>query len=131
VLGNTLHRMPQIVPSSRPSVAPSGFVAMGSTPPVAGNIIARAIDEGDDTWKLFLPFELVWAGGAVGRLAGQAYYSWVAGARAAPGPTIPARGRNIAEPEAPGCERERLRALSAQGQQAQQRSQGPSGSRTA
>src|SRR5262249_45749615 len=44
---------------------------------MAGNIIARAIDEGDDTWRLFLPFELVWAGGVVGRLAGQAYYSWV------------------------------------------------------
>jgi hypothetical protein len=56
----------------------SGFGGHGlNTTAMAGNIIARAIDEGDDTWKLFLPFELVWAGGAVGRLAGQAYYSWV------------------------------------------------------
>ena len=35
-----------------------------NTTAMAGNIIARAIAEGDDTWRLFVPFELVWAGGA-------------------------------------------------------------------
>jgi gamma-glutamylputrescine oxidase len=78
VLGNTLHRMPQIGELSPGLWLASGFGGHGlNTTAMAGNIIARAIDEGDDTWKLFLPFELVWAGGAVGRLAGQAYYSWV------------------------------------------------------
>jgi glycine/D-amino acid oxidase-like deaminating enzyme len=78
VLGNTLHRMPQIGELSPGLWLASGFGGHGlNTTALAGNIIARAIDEGDDTWKLFLPFELVWAGGAVGRLAGQAYYSWV------------------------------------------------------
>src|SRR5262245_25523783 len=78
VLGNALHRMPQIGELSPGLWLASGFGGHGiNTTAMAGNIIARAIDEGDDTWKLFLPFELVWAGGAVGRLAGQAYYSWV------------------------------------------------------
>jgi hypothetical protein len=70
--------MPQIGELSPGLWLASGFGGHGlNTTALAGNIIARAIDEGDDTWKLFLPFELVWAGGAVGRLAGQAYYSWV------------------------------------------------------
>ena len=38
--------------------------------------IARAIDASDDTWRLFLPFELVWAGGRIGRVAAQMYYWW-------------------------------------------------------
>jgi gamma-glutamylputrescine oxidase len=78
VLGNTLHRMPQIGELSPGLWLASGFGGHGlNTTAMAGNIIARAIDEGDDTWRLFLPFELVWAGGAVGRMAGQAYYSWL------------------------------------------------------
>jgi gamma-glutamylputrescine oxidase len=78
VLGNTLHRMPQIGELSPGLWLASGFGGHGlNTTALAGNIIARAIDEGDDTWKLFLPFELVWAGGALGRLAGLAYYTWV------------------------------------------------------
>jgi hypothetical protein len=38
---------------------------------MAGNLIARAIIDGDDTWKQFNPFELVWAGGIGGRIAAQ------------------------------------------------------------
>ena len=37
---------------------------------------ARAIVEGDDTWRLFLPFELIWAGGRAGRVAAQVGYWW-------------------------------------------------------
>jgi hypothetical protein len=70
--------MPQIGELSPGLWLASGFGGHGlNTTALAGNIIARAIDEGDDTWKLFLPFELVWAGGALGRLAGLAYYTWV------------------------------------------------------
>jgi glycine/D-amino acid oxidase-like deaminating enzyme len=36
---------------------------------MAGELIARAIVEGDDRWRLFAPFELVWAGGSWGRAA--------------------------------------------------------------
>jgi hypothetical protein len=32
--------------------------------------------EGDDTWRLFLPFELVWAGGRVGRTVARATTWW-------------------------------------------------------
>ena len=34
---------------------------------MAGEMIARAILEGDDRWRLFSPYELVWAGGRSGR----------------------------------------------------------------
>ena len=36
---------------------------------MAGELIAAAITEHDDRWRLFLPYELVWAGGRLGRLA--------------------------------------------------------------
>jgi hypothetical protein len=39
---------------------------------MAGNLIARAIVDGDQTWRQFTPFELVWAGGIFGRTAAQA-----------------------------------------------------------
>ena len=41
---------------------------------MGGELIARAIVDGDQTWRLFPPFELVWAGGRLGRAAQQAYY---------------------------------------------------------
>jgi len=43
---------------------------------MAGNLLARAIVDGDDTWRLFRPFELIWAGGSVGRAAAQIAYWW-------------------------------------------------------
>jgi hypothetical protein len=43
---------------------------------MAGMLIARALLRGDDTWRLFLPYELVWAGGGIGRAAMQVYYQW-------------------------------------------------------
>ncbi len=54
----------------------SGFGGHGlNTTAMAGNIIARAIVDGDQTWRQFTPFELVWAGGMLGRAAAQAR-SW-------------------------------------------------------
>jgi 2Fe-2S ferredoxin len=41
---------------------------------MAGELIARGIVESDDTWRLFAPYELVWAGGKVGRAAVQGVY---------------------------------------------------------
>jgi gamma-glutamylputrescine oxidase len=77
VLGNALHRMPQIGELSTGLWLASGFGSHGiNTTAMAGNILAQAIVEGDDTWRLFAPFELVWAGGRFGRAAMQVYSRW-------------------------------------------------------
>jgi gamma-glutamylputrescine oxidase len=77
VLGNALHRMPQIGELSPNVWLASGFGGHGlNTTAMAGDIIARGIVENDDTWRLFLPFDLVWAGGRTGRMAAQVHYWW-------------------------------------------------------
>ncbi|MFL6800127.1 MAG: NAD(P)/FAD-dependent oxidoreductase [Xanthobacteraceae bacterium] len=77
VLGNPLHRMPQIGELSKGLWLASGFGGHGlNTTAMAGLLLAQAIVENDDTWRLFVPFELVWAGGPLGRAAMQAYYWW-------------------------------------------------------
>jgi gamma-glutamylputrescine oxidase len=77
VLGNALHRMPQIGELSPGLWLASAFGGHGiNTTAMAGNILAQAIVEGDDTWRLFAPFELVWAGGRLGRAAMQVFYWW-------------------------------------------------------
>jgi glycine/D-amino acid oxidase-like deaminating enzyme len=71
-LGITVHRMPQIGELGPGVWLASGFGGHGlNTTAMAGNIIARAIVEGDQTWRQFTPFELVWAGGVFGRAAAQ------------------------------------------------------------
>jgi gamma-glutamylputrescine oxidase len=71
-LGNTVHRMPQIGELGPGVWLASGFGGHGlDTTAMAGNIVARAIVEGDETWRKFTPFELVWAGGVFGRTAAQ------------------------------------------------------------
>ena len=66
-----------VAPSARPCTAcrrsascvralwvASGFGRQGlSTTAMAGQLIARSILWGDERWRLFSPFELVWAGG--------------------------------------------------------------------
>lgn len=75
VLGHTVHRMPQIGQISPGFWIASGFGGHGlNTTAMAGNIIARAIAEGDDMWRLFSPFDLVWAGGVAGRAVAQVSY---------------------------------------------------------
>jgi gamma-glutamylputrescine oxidase len=72
-LGLTLHRMPQIGELGPGVWLASGFGGHGlNTTAMAGNLIARAIVGGDETWRQFTPFELVWAGGVFGRAAAQA-----------------------------------------------------------
>ncbi len=74
-LGRPVHGMPQIGQFSPGIWLASGFAGHGlNTTAMAGTLIARAIAEGDDAWRLFLPVELVWAGGAPGRVAAQAFY---------------------------------------------------------
>jgi glycine/D-amino acid oxidase-like deaminating enzyme len=67
--GFAVHRMPQIGEVQRGVWLASAFGAHGlNTSAMAGNLIARAIATGDDGWRRFLPFELVWAGGPAGRV---------------------------------------------------------------
>ncbi|MGB6536849.1 MAG: FAD-dependent oxidoreductase [Xanthobacteraceae bacterium] len=71
-LGNTVHRMPQIGELAPGVWLASGFGGHGlNTTAMAGNLIARAVLHGDETWRQFTPFELVWAGGVLGRAAAQ------------------------------------------------------------
>jgi gamma-glutamylputrescine oxidase len=71
-LGNTVHRMPQIGELGPGVWLASGFGGHGlNTTAMAGNLIARAVVDGDQAWRQFTPFELVWAGGLLGRAAVQ------------------------------------------------------------
>jgi hypothetical protein len=48
-------------------------------------LIARSILWGDERWRLFSPFELVWAGGPTGRVTGHIVGMWGRGSSAAAG----------------------------------------------
>jgi glycine/D-amino acid oxidase-like deaminating enzyme len=78
LLAHALHRMPQIGELAPGLWLASAFGGQGiNTTAMAGIILAQAIGESDDTWRLFAPFELVWAGGPLGRAAMQAYFWWI------------------------------------------------------
>src|SRR6266480_250949 len=84
--GHTVHGMPQIGQLRRGLWVTSGFGRQGlNTSAMAGQLIARSILWGDERWRLFSPFELVWAGGATGRVAGYAIGMWARGSSAAAG----------------------------------------------
>ncbi len=75
MMGNTVHRMPQIGELSPGLWLLSGFGGHGlNTTAMGGQVIGRAIVDGDQAWRLFSPFDLVWAGGGLGRVAVQTYY---------------------------------------------------------
>lgn len=74
-LGLTIHRMPQIGETERGVWVASGFGGHGlNTTAMAGELIGRGIVEGDETWRLFAPYELVWAGGRLGAALAQGLY---------------------------------------------------------
>jgi glycine/D-amino acid oxidase-like deaminating enzyme len=86
VIGQTVHGMPQIGQLRRGLWVASGFGRQGlNTSAMAGQLIARGILWGDERWRLFSPFELVWAGGPTGRLAGYIVGIWGRGSSAAAG----------------------------------------------
>ena len=86
MIGQTVHGMPQIGELRRGLWVASGFGRQGlNTTAMAGQLIARSILWGDDRWRLFSPFELVWAGGRTGRIAGHAIGAWTRGSAAAAG----------------------------------------------
>ncbi|RJF76593.1 NAD(P)/FAD-dependent oxidoreductase [Rhodopseudomonas palustris] len=71
-IGQTVHGMPQIGELRRGLWVASGFGRQGlATTALAGSLIAQGIVHGDRRWRLFDPFELVWAGGKIGRVVGQ------------------------------------------------------------
>jgi hypothetical protein len=85
-VGVTVHGMPQIGQLRKGLWVASGFGRQGlNTSAMAGLLVARSILWGDERWRLFSPFELVWAGGPTGRVAGQLVSMWTRGSSAAAG----------------------------------------------
>src|SRR5882724_6546555 len=85
-VGLTVHGMPQIGQLRKGLWVASGFGRQGlNTSAMAGQLVARSILWGDERWRLFSPFELVWAGGATGRVAGHLIGLWGRGHSAAAG----------------------------------------------
>jgi hypothetical protein len=67
-----VHKMPQLGELAPGYWLASAFGGHGlNTTAMAGEMIARAILDGDDRWRLFSSYELVWAGGAFGRTVAQ------------------------------------------------------------
>jgi glycine/D-amino acid oxidase-like deaminating enzyme len=85
-VGVTVHGMPQIGQLRKGLWVASGFGRQGlNTSAMAGQMVARSIVSGDERWRLFSPFELVWAGGPTGRVAGHLIGMWGRGSAAAAG----------------------------------------------
>jgi gamma-glutamylputrescine oxidase len=75
VMSYAVHKMPQIGELSPGVWLAGAFGGHGlNTTAMAGDLIARAIVERDDRWRLFSAYELVWAGGKIGPAAGQVLY---------------------------------------------------------
>jgi glycine/D-amino acid oxidase-like deaminating enzyme len=97
-IGQTVHGMPQIGQLRKGLWVASGFGRQGlNTSAMAGQLIARSILWGDERWRLFSPFELVWAGGAIGRVAGQVVGLWERGSSNAAGALARHRERTRAK----------------------------------
>jgi glycine/D-amino acid oxidase-like deaminating enzyme len=83
-MGFSVHGMPQIGELSPGLWVANAFGGHGlNTTAMAGSLLARAIVENDDTWRLFLPYDLVWAGGGAGRVIRQGVSMWRRGYEAA------------------------------------------------
>jgi len=81
VMGYAVHKMPQIGEIAPGVWLANAFGSQGlNTTAMAGELIAGAIVDGDDRWRLFAPYELVWAGGTLGRVAAQCLF-WAADGR--------------------------------------------------
>jgi glycine/D-amino acid oxidase-like deaminating enzyme len=85
-VGTTVHGMPQVGQLRKGLWVASGFGRQGlGSSAMAGLLVARSILWGDERWRLFSPFELVWAGGPTGRVAGHLIGKWTRGSSAAAG----------------------------------------------
>lgn len=75
LMAYAVHKMPIIDCLRTGMWAASGFGGHGlNTTAIAGRLIASAIADGDDRYRLFAPFGRPWAGGPLGRAATQATY---------------------------------------------------------
>jgi hypothetical protein len=73
--GTAVHSMPQVGEIAPGVWLSGGYSGQGfNTSAAAAELIAKGIVEGDDRWRLFSAFDLVWAGGKFGRAAFQVMY---------------------------------------------------------
>lgn len=112
VVGLTVHGMPQIGQLQPGVWVLGGFGRQGlNTTAIGGELVARGLMTGDERWRLFTPFELVWAGGSAGRVAGHTVALWSRGRAAAAGVLSRYRERSRAREQ--GRERAREARMAA------------------
>jgi len=74
-MGFARHKMPVVAPLEPGLWVTTGFAGHGlNTTTMAGELLARALLDDDDTWRLMTPFGLSWTGGRLGVHAAQALY---------------------------------------------------------
>ena len=74
-MGFARHRMPVVAPLAPGLWASTGFAGHGlNTTTMAGELLAAALVEGSDQWRLLAPFGLAWTGGRLCPLAAKALY---------------------------------------------------------
>lgn len=75
LMGYARHKMPLLGQIKQGLWVATAFGGHGlNTTAMAGQLIASAITEQDDRWRLFTPFGLRWGGGPLGRAATQLHY---------------------------------------------------------
>ena len=78
LMGYALHKMPLIGRDTHGQWFATAFGGHGmNTTAMAGQLMARAIADGDDEYRRFAPFAPLWAGGQLGRVGVQASYWWM------------------------------------------------------
>lgn len=76
-MASTVHRIPHIGRFNEREWYSTNFGNNGLGPTVAaGEVIAAGIAKGDETWKLFEPFGLDYAGGVIGPYVAQGVYHY-------------------------------------------------------
>jgi glycine/D-amino acid oxidase-like deaminating enzyme len=75
LMAYAVHKMPLIGEITPGLWIAAGFGGHGiNTTAMAGDLIASAMVEGDDRWRLFSCYELVWTGGSWGRVGAQVLF---------------------------------------------------------
>ena len=78
LMGYALHKMPLIGRDTEGQWFATAFGGHGmNTTAMAGQMLARAIADGDDEYRRFATFAPLWAGGQLGRVGVQASYWWM------------------------------------------------------
>jgi gamma-glutamylputrescine oxidase len=78
LMGYAIHKMPLIGRDAQGQWFATAFGGHGlNTTAMAGLLMARAIAEGDDSYRQFIPFAPRWAYGQLGRLGVQGSYWWM------------------------------------------------------